>query len=166
MARIYLGLGSNLGDRIGHLEHAIRSLAEHGIVLARSPLVETEPVDCPGGGAFLNGCLCLETDLEPVAMLEAAMRIERDRGRLRRAWNEPRTLDVDLLLVDDRIIDEAGLVVPHPRMCERRFVLEPLAAIAPRAVHPVRTMSILELLEGLPGDRTHRPGAVLARKQR
>ena len=146
MARIYLGLGSNLGDRVGHLEHAIRSLAEHGTVLARSPLIETEPVDCPGGGAFLNACLCLETELDPIHVLEAAMRIERDRGRLRRACNEPRTLDIDLLLVDDRIIDEAGLEVPHPRMCERRFVLEPLAAIAPTLVHPGRMLTILELL--------------------
>ena len=147
MARAFLGLGSNLGDRQGHLGFAIRELAKLGTVLARSPLVETAPVDCPGGGLFLNVCVCVETDLSPRALLESALSIERSRGRVRAARNEPRVLDIDVLLVGDLAILEAGLVIPHPRMHERRFVLEPLAAIASGVMHPVLKRSVAELLE-------------------
>ncbi len=150
MARFYLGLGSNLGSRSRHLEYAVRALAQCGTLLARSPLVETDPVDCPGGAMFLNACLCLESDLPSAEILAAAMRIECDRGRIRGARNEPRPLDIDLLLVGDRIIDTPDLTVPHPRMCQRRFVLQPLAAIAPCAVHPGCLLTIRELLERLP----------------
>ncbi len=150
MARVYVGLGSNVGDRAENLEHAIRSLASCGTVLARSPLIETEPVDCSEGGMFLNACLCLETDLVPHALLAAAMGIERDCGRKRGTRNEPRTLDIDILVIEDRTIDEPGLVIPHPRMCERRFVLHPLATIAPTLLHPGRSLTIRELLERLP----------------
>lgn len=146
MPRFHLGLGSNVGDRAAHLEHAVRALAGHGTVLARAPWIETEPVDCPAGGPFLNSCLCLETGLPPGDLLAVAMRIERARGRRRGIRNEPRILDIDLLLAGSRIIDEPGLAIPHPRMCERRFVLEPLAAIAPRLVHPGRLLTVRELL--------------------
>lgn len=149
MARAYLGLGSNLGDRRAHLQHAVRALARHGTLLARSPIIETQPVDCPYGGTFLNACVCLDTDLAPRDLLGAAQRIERERGRRGDARNAPRTLDIDLLLVDDLCLAERRLVLPHPRMCERRFVLEPLVAIAPRAVHPLMRLTARQLLERL-----------------
>lgn len=146
MARAYLGLGSNLGNRLDHIQFGLRELARCGSVLARSPVIETAPVDCPGGGAFLNACVCLDTALEPSALLATALRIENARGRRRRSRNEPRVLDIDLLMVDDVVISEPGLTVPHPRMHDRRFVLEPLAAVAPAVVHPLLGLEIRELL--------------------
>ena len=145
MARAYLGLGSNLGDRAGHLAFGIRKLARHGLLLARSPLLETEPVDCPRGGMFLNACVCLESASAPRELLAAALRIERARGRRRRRRNEPRVLDIDLLLIDDLVLSGPDLRLPHPRMHVRAFVLEPLAAIAPLAVHPVLHRSVQDL---------------------
>ena len=149
MARAYLGLGSNLGDRAGHLAFGIHELARHGQLLARSPLLETEPVDCPRGGRFLNACVCLESACAPRELLAAALRIERARGRLRRRRNEPRVLDIDLLLIDNLVLGGPDLTLPHPRMHARAFVLEPLAAIAPLAVHPVLQLSAQELRQRL-----------------
>lgn len=149
MARAYLGLGSNLGSRREHLEFALHMLAKHGTVLARSPLIETEPVGCPAGGRFLNACVCLETALDAKGLLAVAMGIESARGRKRRIRNEPRPLDIDLLLLDDQSFDAEGLTVPHPRMHERRFVLEPLAAIAPERIHPTLSLTARDLLESL-----------------
>lgn len=146
MPRAYLGLGSNLGDRRAHIEYALRKLARHGTVVSRSPLIETEPVDCPAGGKFLNACVCLDTGLSPRALLAAVLRIERRRGRRRGMRNEPRKLDIDLLLVDDIVMTEADLTLPHPRMHMRRFVLEPLAVIAPGLVHPALETPLSELL--------------------
>ena len=150
MSRAYLGLGSNLGDRAGHLAFGIRELARHGLLVARSPLVETEPVDCPRGGRFLNACVCLEPACSASALLAAALRIERARGRRRQRRNDPRVLDIDLLMVDDIVLARPGLRLPHPRMHQRAFVLEPLAAIAPLAVHPVLNRSVQDLRRRLP----------------
>ncbi len=149
MARAYLGLGSNVGRRREHLEFAMHELAKHGKVLARSPLIETEPVDCPAGGRFLNACVCLETGLDAGGLLAVAMGIESARGRKRRIRNEPRPLDIDLLLMDDQSFDAEGLTVPHPRMHERQFVLEPLAAIAPERIHPSFSVTVRDLLRSL-----------------
>ena len=148
MARAYLGLGSNVGNRRQHIAYAVRALSRYGTVLARSPIIETEPVDCPSGGLFLNACVCLKTTLDPRELLVAAMRIERDRGRRRRTRNEPRVIDIDLLLVDDIEIQDAELTLPHPRMHERQFVLEPMSAIAPKIVHPSLGKAVRELLHG------------------
>lgn len=149
MARAYLGLGSNLGDRDRHLGFALARLGEVGIVLARAPVIETEPVDCPAGGMFLNTCVCLETALEPSELLSAATQIERQRGRSRTTRNEPRQLDIDILLYDDLVLCEKALQIPHPRMHERGFVLEPLAEIAPNLVHPSFNVTVRNLLAGL-----------------
>ena len=146
MVRAYLGLGSNVGDRRAYIEYAVRALARHGTIVSRSPLIETQPVDCPSGGMFLNACVGLETELSPRALLVAAMQIERSLGRRRRVRNEPRVLDIDLLLVEDVVIREAELTLPHPRMHERRFVLEPMVAIAPGIVHPCLGTPLSELL--------------------
>lgn len=149
MARAYLGLGSNVGRRREHLRFALHELSKHGQLLARSPLIETEPVDCPAGGKFLNACVCLETPLDAKGLLAVAMEIESARGRKRRIRNQPRPLDIDLLLIDDQSFDAKGLTVPHPRMHERQFVLEPLAAIAPERIHPSLSVTVRELLETL-----------------
>ena len=149
MARAYLGLGSNLGDRDGHLGFALARLSRVGTVLARAPVIETDPVDCPAGGMFLNTCVCLETTLEPSELLSAATQIEQQRGRSRTTRNEPRVLDIDILLYDDLVLSEQALQIPHPRMHERGFVLEPLAEIAPNLVHPSFNVTVRGLLAGL-----------------
>ena len=150
MARAYLGLGSNIGDREGHLRFALAGLSRVGTVLARASLIETEPVDCPGG-MFLNTCVCLESALEPSQLLLAAMRLEQRRGRKRTTCNEPRVLDIDILLYDDLVLREEALRIPHPRMYQRGFVLEPLAEIAPDLVHPSLNVTIRRLLARLKG---------------
>src|SRR5262245_46973550 len=129
-----IGLGSNLRDRVANLEGAIAALNEvPGIAVRQvSTFHETEPVGGPPGqGMFLNAVARLETDLEPLALLHALQEIETRFGRQRTVrWGE-RTLDLDLLLLDDQIIDTPELCLPHPRMRTRRFVLEPLVEVAP-----------------------------------
>jgi 2-amino-4-hydroxy-6-hydroxymethyldihydropteridine diphosphokinase len=136
----YVALGSNLGDREAHLAHAVAALrATCGVeVRALSSIRETQPVGGPPQGAFLNAVVELRTELSARTLLERLLEIEaeagRERGPLR---NAPRTLDLDLLIYGDQRIDEPGLVVPHPRMHERAFVLEPLAEIAPELARRV-----------------------------
>ncbi len=126
--RAYLGLGSNLGDRRGHLRAAVAALPD---VVAVSPVYETDPVGGPPGQPpFLNLVVALETELTPRQLLELANRLEEAAGRVRTEKDGPRTLDVDVLLVGDLRVDEPDLVVPHPRMWQRRFVLAPLADLA------------------------------------
>jgi 2-amino-4-hydroxy-6-hydroxymethyldihydropteridine diphosphokinase len=140
MARVGISLGSNLGDRIVHLRSAIERLSpvrlsEH---LLLSPVFETEPIDCPeGSGAFYNAVIEIETDLAPLELLAATQAIERALGRPEvRAVNAPRTLDLDLLYYDDLSLEAPGLLLPHPRMFQRAFVLKPLAEIRPDLVPP------------------------------
>ncbi len=144
-----IGLGSNLGDRRETLEAAIRALGDvPGIIVHRvSSFRETEPVGGPAGqGMYLNAAAALETRLDPFELLRALQQIEARFGRLRTVRWGARTLDLDLLLYQDRIIDTPELKVPHPRLASRRFVLEPLAEIAPHAVEPVSKRTIAELL--------------------
>ncbi|MCY4189332.1 MAG: 2-amino-4-hydroxy-6-hydroxymethyldihydropteridine diphosphokinase [Bryobacterales bacterium] len=149
MARAYLGLGSNIGDREEHLRFALAELSRVGTVLARASLVETDPVDCPAGGKFLNTCVCLDTALAPLRLLAAAMHIEQQRGRKRITRNEPRVLDIDILLYGELVLSEQDLEIPHPRLQERGFVLNPLAEIAPNLMHPCAKVSVRTLLAGL-----------------
>jgi 2-amino-4-hydroxy-6-hydroxymethyldihydropteridine diphosphokinase len=134
--RAYLALGSNLGNRLAHLQHAIDALASTDSVRidAVSRVYETEPVGGPPQEAFLNAVVGVTTDLEPHPLLEVAHRLEREAARERGERWGPRTLDVDLLLYDDREIDTADLTIPHPRMWERGFVLAPLRDVAPDLV--------------------------------
>jgi 2-amino-4-hydroxy-6-hydroxymethyldihydropteridine diphosphokinase len=138
--RAYVAMGSNLGDRSAHLAAAVEALRNTSGIqdVVLSPIFETDPVGPPPQGPYLNAVAQLETQLAPRALLDALLRIESLRGRARTGVRDSaRTLDLDLLLFSDRIIDEQGLVVPHPRLCERPFVLEPLAALAPDVLHPV-----------------------------
>jgi len=130
--RAFLGLGANLGDRRATLRAAVAAL---GDVVAVSPVYETDPVGGPPGQpAYLNLVVELDTDRSPRELLEEARRLEAAAGRVREERWGPRTLDVDVLLVGDLAVDEPDLVVPHPRMAERAFVLVPLADLAPELV--------------------------------
>lgn len=147
-----ISLGSNLGDRKSLLEHAVASLAETFgvVVLAVSSAHETAPIGGPEGqGPFLNAAAALETTLDPFALHRVLLDLERQAGRDRRVRWGARTLDLDLILFDDRIIDTTDLTVPHPRMAVRRFVLAPLAEVAPDAVDPLTGRKVADLLDNL-----------------
>lgn len=150
--RASVALGSNQGDRRAHLERAVASLARApGVKLERvSRWIETEPVGGPPGqGRFLNGVLDLETTLTARELLALLQAIEREHGRQRDVPQGPRTLDLDLLTYGEERIEEPGLVVPHPRMEERTFVLEPLAEIAPDRRLPRSGLRVVERLDEL-----------------
>ncbi|MBZ9935318.1 2-amino-4-hydroxy-6-hydroxymethyldihydropteridine diphosphokinase [Mesorhizobium sp. BR1-1-16] len=136
MVEAFLGLGSNLGDRHTLLQAAVDALAAADGVMIRaaSPIYETPPWGPVPQGPYLNACLAVETSLPARALLDLSLAIEREHGRERAIRWGPRTLDIDLLAYGDVAIGEPGLVVPHPRMSERAFVLVPLADIAPRLV--------------------------------
>jgi 2-amino-4-hydroxy-6-hydroxymethyldihydropteridine diphosphokinase len=135
LRRAFIGLGSNLGDRLAALRHAVARLEEDGDVTAVSPLYETEPVGGPEDqGAFLNVVVELTTSDSPRRLLARCQALEEAAHRVRTVRFGPRTLDADVLLVGDLVVDDPDLVVPHPRMWERRFVLAPLADLAPDLV--------------------------------
>ena len=141
MKRAYVGLGANLGDHEATIRRALELLAEQdGIeVLAVSRLRETDPVGVEDQPRFLNGAAALETTLGPRALLDTLLRVERELGRVREGVRfGPRTIDLDLLLYDAEIVEEPGLTVPHPRLHERRFALEPLAELDPGLELPGR----------------------------
>lgn len=146
-----IALGSNLGDREATLSRAAESLAALGRIIAVSPWLQTAPVGYADQPDFLNGAALLETQLPPTELLHHLLQIELEHGRDRShaIAKGPRTLDLDLLLYDDVIIATTELTLPHPEMHTRRFVLEPLAAIAPEWTHPVLQRTVAELLAQL-----------------
>ncbi len=145
--RVYLGIGSNLGDRLTNIKAAIEHLEVlEGLHLKKlSSLYETEPVDGPPQGRFLNGVVEVETTLFPFELLAKLKEIELKLGRERTVPDGPRTIDLDILLYQDLVMDEGDLKIPHPRMSQRGFVLEPLAEIAPDLVHPISKKKVGQL---------------------
>ena len=157
--RAHIGLGGNLGDRRSYLERAVERLGREPAieVVAVSSFRETDPVGYENQPRFLNGAVAVETTLGPRELLERLLAVERELGRERTGPRfGPRTIDLDLLLYGAETIDEPGLTVPHPRLAERRFVLEPLAELDPDLVLP-DGRRVLSLLGALTGDTGHAP---------
>lgn len=148
MSIAYISIGSNLGNREENCKNAIKFLIENGIKVSRlSSKIETEPwgdIDQP---MFINMAIMIETDQKPLELLNTLKNIEADMGRRPETRWGPRVIDLDILLYDDQIIKTRHLEIPHPRMCERAFVLKPLAEIGPHTIHPVLKKSIKELLD-------------------
>lgn len=147
-ARSAIALGSNLGDSLTILTDALNSLAHTPDVTltAKSSWYQTEPVGPPQPD-YLNGCALLDVQMTPQELLGTLLKVEAQFGRVREGRNAPRTLDLDLLLFDDLILDTSNLQVPHPRMRERAFVLVPLAEIAPNWIEPVSGKAIAQLVQ-------------------
>lgn len=147
MATSYLSLGSNLGDRETNIASALKMLGQETQILKVSSLYETEPVGYKDQPWFLN-CVCaVETELSPQALLKFAKAIERNLGWERTIRFGPRAIDIDILFYDGLILDSSDLVIPHPRLAERAFVLVPLKEITPGLSHPLLDLTIEELLE-------------------
>ena len=158
---VYLSLGSNLGDRQPNLRNATGRLLELGDVVEVSSLYETEPVEVTDQPWFLNCAVAVRTELMPREFLAGILAIEKAMGRVRSQPKGPRVIDIDILLFGAQTINTPELTVPHPAMTERRFVLKPLAEIAPDVIHPTTKKTIRELLDKLPKE-----GAIVKRMAR
>lgn len=149
MAIVYIGIGSNLGDREKNINGALNLLKENCKIIKGSSLYETEPVGIKGQDLFLNGVVEIETELSPKELLLFLQSIEKKLKRVRVIKNGPRTIDLDILFYGSKVINEPDLTVPHPRLHERLFVLMPLEEIAPGFIHPALKKSISCLVKDL-----------------
>jgi len=145
----YIGLGSNMGDKLANCHQALKHLGRLGTIRKVSSFYSTAPVGFEVQDDFINAVAALETDLTPQALLAECLAIEKELGRRRIITWGPRTIDIDILLYGDLVINEPGLALPHPLMQKRRFVLTPFAEIAPEVRHPVLHKTIAELLNEL-----------------
>ena len=154
MKTIYLSLGSNIGDREANLHAAMERLAAPRLRILRvSPIYETQPVDYTDQRWFLNLVVEGETTLFPMQLLARIGKIERELGRVRTVPKGPRTIDIDILLYGNAVVHSAMLEIPHPRMAQRRFVLAPLADLAPDLRHPVTHLAVRQMLDQAPEGR-------------
>jgi len=160
-ARVFLSLGSNLGDREQNLRQALAELEKRGVkIVRRSSIYETEPLEVTDQPDFLNLVVEIRTGLSPRALLDTCLETERLLGRKRTVNKGPRTIDIDLLFYGSSVIHEPGLNLPHPRLDQRNFVLTPLAEIAPEFSHPVSGLTAAALLAmSHDGSRVTRAGA-------
>ena len=146
---VYLGLGTNLGDKEQNLRMSVQKIEERiGKIVSLSAFYVTAPWGFASDNSFLNAVVCVETPLRPLEVLKETQAIERELGRTSKSMGgvySDRLIDIDLLLYGDTIMDEEGLILPHPLMVERRFVMEPLAEIAPDVMHPVLHKTMKEL---------------------
>jgi 2-amino-4-hydroxy-6-hydroxymethyldihydropteridine diphosphokinase len=156
MKTVYLSLGSNLGDRAANLQAALERLSALMSDLRVSPVYETEPVDYAAQGWFLNLVVEARTELFPKLLLARTGKIERELGRMRIVPKGPRTIDIDILLYGDATVSSPELEIPHPRLADRRFVLAPLADLAPALRHPVTRRTVREMLEAAPAAAVRR----------
>jgi 2-amino-4-hydroxy-6-hydroxymethyldihydropteridine diphosphokinase len=159
MKTVYLGLGSNMGDRAAMLQAAVCALESPRLHILRvSPVYETEPMDVPGQHWFLNQVAEAETDLFPLQLLRRIAKVEAQLGRRRLAPKGPRTIDIDILLLGNSVVTMPSLEIPHPRLRGRRFVLAPLADLAPDLRDPVTRKTVRELLGELRGQSVRKIG--------
>jgi 2-amino-4-hydroxy-6-hydroxymethyldihydropteridine diphosphokinase len=157
MKTVYLSLGSNVGDRHQHLKRALERLAAEDTRIVRaSALYETQPRDVPDQAWFLNQVVEIETSLLPMQLLGRTQKIERALGRLTTRPKGPRVIDLDILFYADTVVATPGLDIPHPRLADRRFVLEPLAELAPDLRHPQTGHTVREMLAQVANQRVQR----------
>lgn len=146
---VYLGLGSNLGDRLLNVKAACSALASYVCIFSASPVYETAPWGYTDQPAFLNQVLGVDTGLSPLELMAALKQVEADLGRISSFRYGPRLIDLDILFYDDLVLETPGLVIPHPRLAERAFVLVPLADLAPGLRHPALGKTVRELLAAI-----------------
>ena len=159
---VYIGIGSNLGDRVAHLRSAVKAVKQLGDPISVSSVYETEPfgVSDEDQPMYLNMVVGIRTGFRPQSLLHELLRIEIENGRVRERRNESRTLDLDILVYGDEVIRSRDLAVPHPRMHERGFVMMPLAEIAAELVVPLLGRTVYEISRGLPDQGVRRIGEI------
>ena len=154
MSRVFISIGSNLGNKIDNCRQAIKEIAEFTKIVRASSLYETEPVGKEDQPNFINAAVEIETDLSPHELLTQLHVIENNLGRVREEKWGPRTIDLDIIFYDNLIIKDNDLIIPHPRAHERRFVLEPIKEIAPDFIDPDLKVSISDLLSNLNDEKS------------